>query len=34
MKNKEQNMKKIADKRKKGWTFIDTGKGITIKNKK
>ncbi len=34
MNNKEQDMKKIADKNKSGWSFIDDGKGIILKKKK
>ena len=33
MKNKNETMKEIADSKKKGWQFIDTGKGVTIKKK-
>lgn len=30
MNNQEQDMKKIADKNKKGWSFIDNGKGTKV----
>ena len=33
MKNKNETMKEIEDKKKKGWQFVDTGKGVTIKKK-
>lgn len=29
-KSKEPTMKEIADKKKKGWSFIDTGKGVKV----
>lgn len=31
---KEETMKQIADKYKRGWSFIDDGKGIKIIKKK
>lgn len=34
MNNKEQDMKKIADKKRRGWSFIDDGKGVTLKKTK
>ena len=32
--SKEPTMKEIADKNKKGWSFIDDGKGTKLKIKK
>ncbi len=29
----EEDMKKIADKEKKGWSFIDDGKGTIVVKK-
>lgn len=32
--NKEPTMKEICDKNKKGWSFIDNGKGTKVTKKK